>query len=267
VRRARSGFLPTLGLGASEICDRTTSSRTVERGARQRREWRGHLESTASFRHHLPPVRGRKHNAEATRYDVVNQRPPAFLRCRPCLLRRSRAAARLTAAKRRLEKADATLKETRDARPRSWSHQRCERVRRSSVRRSLQIVANRPERLEQSRVTLGYALDAPIEGECMRRGLARAEATSTSRALSDRAVVQRPDVASLLAAAAGVLPSRRARVRFRADAQCASAARSPIRRWPVDRYLRYDTHAEPQLVHLGRGRARSRFRFEKSGCR
>src|SRR5262249_35171771 len=114
VRRARAAFLPTLSLGGSETLRPYTieqNGRTVLRNnaASGALTLNQPLISITAF----PLYAGAKHNAEATRYDVINQRRQLCFDAARAFFGVVAQQRVLTAAERRLEKADASLNDTR----------------------------------------------------------------------------------------------------------------------------------------------------------
>ncbi len=204
LRRARANFLPTLSLGGSETLRPYSidqNGRTVVRSnaASGALTLSQPLLSVTAF----PIYASAKHSAEATRYDVINQRRQLCFDAARAFFGVVAQQRVLTAAQRRLEKADASLKDTRaraDAQLVSTNDATRAEVERAT---SLQIVAGAQSALEQSRVTLGYTLDAPIEADLHAPDVTLVPPDIDVPRLSDRAMAQRPDVASLLAAAAG----------------------------------------------------------------
>jgi outer membrane protein TolC len=109
----------------------------------------------------------------------------------------------LTAARRRLEKADTSLNDTQAraaAQLVSTNDVTRARVERASA---LQSVAGAESALEQARVSLGYLLDASIEVDLRAPDNSLAPPDVDVAHLTDQAIAQRPDLASARAAAAG----------------------------------------------------------------
>jgi outer membrane protein TolC len=109
----------------------------------------------------------------------------------------------LVAAKRRLEKADTSANDTR-ARAAAQLVSTNDATR-ALVERSaaMQSVANAEGALEQARVALGYVLDAQVESDLRAPEESLTPFDIDAATLSERALAQRPDVASANAAAAG----------------------------------------------------------------
>jgi len=158
-----------------------------------------------------------------------------LLRCRPCFFGVVAQQRVLTAAQRRLEKADATLKTRATARAAQGLVSTNDATR-AEVERStsLQIVANAQSGLEQSRVTLGYALDASDRRRAQAPEVSLVPGDIDVARLSDRAVSQRPTSHRAGCRRGRFCPRRR-------SPGCGSCRRSmrkaqarvAIRRWPV----------------------------------
>jgi outer membrane protein TolC len=204
VRRARAGFLPTLTLGGSETLRPYTveqNGRTVVRNnaASGALTLSQPLLSVTTF----PLYASAKHNAEATRYDWQNQRRQLGFDAARAFFGVVAQQRVLSAAKRRLEKADASANDTR-------ARAGAQLVSTNDVTRALveraaamQSVANAESALEQSRVALGYVVDGPVESDLRAPDDSLVPPDIDIGRLTDRAVAQRPDVASAIAAAAG----------------------------------------------------------------
>jgi outer membrane protein TolC len=203
ISRARAGFLPTVSLGASETLRPYTevqNGRTVVRSnaASGALTLSQPLVAITAF----PVYAAAKHSAEATRHDALNQKRQLTFDAARAFFGVVAQQRVLAAAKRRLEKADASANDTR-------ARAAAQLVSTNDATRALveraaavQSVANAEGALEQARVTLGYILDTPIEGEVHTPEETLAPFDFDAARLSDRAVAQRPDVASANAASA-----------------------------------------------------------------
>jgi outer membrane protein TolC len=204
ISRARAGFLPTVSLGASETLRPYTevqNGRTVVRSnaASGALTLSQPLISITAF----PVYAAAKHSAEATRQDALNQKRQLTFDAARAFFGMVAQQRVLAAAKRRLEKADASANDTR-------ARAAAQLVSTNDATRALveraaavQSVANAEGALEQAKVSLGYILDTPIEGEVHTPEETLAPFDIDATRLSDRAIAQRPDVASASAAAAG----------------------------------------------------------------
>jgi outer membrane protein TolC len=204
VRRARAAFLPTLSLGGSE----TLRPYTVEQNGRT--TVRNNAASGALTLNQpvisitaFPLYAGAKHNAEATRYDVVNQRRQLCFDAARAFFGVVAQQRVLVAAQRRLEKADASLNDTK-ARAAAQLVSTND-VTRAEVERdsSLQTLAGAQSALEQARISLGLLLDASIEVDLQAPDNSLAPSDLDVTHLTNQAIAQRPDLASARSAALG----------------------------------------------------------------
>jgi len=206
VSRARAGFLPTLTLGASETLRPYTevqNGRTVVRSnaASGAVTLSQPLLSITAF----PIYASAKHNAEAARHDALNQKRQLTFDAARAFFGVVAQQRVLVAAKRRLDKADASANDTR-ARAAAQLVSTNDATRALVERAaSMQSVANATGALEQARVALGYILDAPVESDLHAPEESLTPFDIDAAALSERAIAQRPDVAASNAAAAGAL--------------------------------------------------------------
>jgi outer membrane protein TolC len=206
VSRARAGFLPTLSLGATETLRPYTveqNGRTVVRSnaASGSLTLSQPLVSITAF----PIYASAKHNAEATRQDALNQKRQLTFDAARAFFGVVAQQRVLTAAQRRLEKAETSASDTR-------ARAAAQLVSTNDATRALveraaavQSVANAEGALEQARVALAYVLDSPVESALHAPEESLTPFDIDPGRLSERALAQRPDVASANAAAAGAL--------------------------------------------------------------
>jgi outer membrane protein TolC len=239
VRRARAGFLPSLSFGGSE----TLRPYTVEQNGRttvRNNAASGALTLTQPILSvtAFPLYAGAKHNAEATRYDALNQRRQLCFDAARAFFGVVAQQRVLVAAQRRLEKADASLNDTK-ARAAAQLVSTND-VTRAQVERaaSLQSLAGAESALEQARVSLGYLLDASIEVELHAPDASLAPSDIDVGHLTDQAIAQRPDLASARAAAAGASAlADEPRLRFIPTLNAQAAARVADQPTAGDRYV------------------------------
>jgi outer membrane protein TolC len=204
VAKARAGFLPTLSVGASE----TLRPYTVEQGGRT--TVRSNAASgTLTLNQPIvaitafPLYAGAKHNAEAARFDTLNQRRQLCFDAAKAFFGVIAQQRIFTAAQRRLERADASLNDTR-ARAAAQLVSTND-VTRAEVERAsaVQSVAAAKSSLEQSRIALGYVLDTSIDTDLQAPEDSLAPNSLEVNQLSNQATAQRPDLAQAKASALG----------------------------------------------------------------
>lgn len=191
VHRARAAFLPTVSLGASEAL------RPIE--AAQDRRWTAAsgtltvnqpLLSATAF----PLYAGAKHSYDASRYDEVDQRRQLAADTARAFFAVVTQQRILVAARSRLERADASLADTR-ARATAGLVSSND-VTRSAVERAsaVQTLTNAQTALERARLELGYMLDSEVRDELASPGVSLAPFSLDVASLLRIAISQRPDL-------------------------------------------------------------------------
>jgi outer membrane protein TolC len=208
VARARAAFLPTISMAGSE----TLRPQPVEQNGRvvgRSNAASGSLTvnqpllSLTAF----PLYSAAKHNREAARYDEVNQRRQlAFDGARAFfgVIAQQRV---LTAAKSRLDGADATYNDTRaraEAQLVSINDVTRAQIERASA---VQSVANAVSSLEQARINLEYLLNMPIPEAVRAPDAALVPSGLEEGKLAGAALATRPDLASSIESAASAADS------------------------------------------------------------
>ncbi|HEX4336302.1 MAG TPA: TolC family protein [Polyangiaceae bacterium] len=191
VHRARAGFLPTVSLGASEAL------RPID--AANDKKWTAAngtltlnqpIVSVTTF----PLYASAKHSYEATRYNEIDQRRQLASDAARSFFAVVTQQRILIAAKSRLDRADATFKDTQ-ARAQAGLVSSND-VTRSAVDRAsaTQSLATAQSALERSRLDLGYMLDLEIGADLDSPDATLAPFALDVGTLLKIAVSQRPDL-------------------------------------------------------------------------
>jgi len=191
VHRARAGFLPTLSLGASEAL------KPID--ATENRKWNS-ANGTLTLNQPIvavtafPLYASAKHSYDATRYSEIDQRRQLASDAARSFFAVVTQQRILVAARSRLDRADATFKDTQ-ARAAAGLVSSND-VTRSAVDRasSVQSLASAESALERARLDLGYMLDMEVSDELESPPTTLAPFTLDIATLLRLAVAQRPDL-------------------------------------------------------------------------
>jgi outer membrane protein TolC len=197
VARARAAFLPVLSLGANETLRPGAvedSGRVVARSnaASAALTLNQPLLVTTAF----PLYAAAKHSEQSARYDEANQRRQLCFDAARAFFGLIAQQRILAAAQHRLERADATLNDTRaraEAQLVSTNDVTRARVDRASAAQS---VANAQGALEQARLNLAYVINAEVEGSAQLPDQELANFRLDGSSLATIALGTRPDLAS-----------------------------------------------------------------------
>lgn len=241
VTRARAGFFPTVTLTASETLRPYTeeqNGRTLVRSnaASGAVTVNQPLLSVTTF----PLYTSAKHAYESARHSARDQRQKLAYDAARGFFAVVAQERLLAAAKRRLERAEANLNDTR-ARAQAQIASSND-VTRSEVDHAgaQQSVLSAMGAVQQARINLEYIVDTPLEGSLKTADVPLAPATLDLPALLQQALTQRPDLASAReSASAASAAAAEPRLRFVPTVGASAQARLADQTISGDRY--YDT--------------------------
>jgi outer membrane protein TolC len=239
VDRARAAFLPTITLGASDTVrpySDEQNGRTVVRAQAASGSVTAVQPLVAIPAY--PIYAASKHTRESARYDRVDLRRLLTFDAAKAFFGAVTQQRLVTAAERRLQRAEASLNDTR-ARALAQLVSTND-VTRAQVERAaaLQSVNAARASLEQARIGLEYIVDAPVTPTLRPPDERLAPPTLDVAQLTNQALVQRPDLASARedVTAASLLADEPA-LRFVPTLNAAAQARLADQAIAGDRYL------------------------------
>jgi len=239
VARARAGFLPVLNLGANE----TLRPGAVEQNGRLVARSNA-AAATLTVNQPLlvvtafPLYAAAKHSEQAARYDETNERRQLCFDASRAFFGLIAQQRVLTAAQHRLERAEATLSDTRaraEAQLVSVNDVTRAQVDRASAAQS---VASAQGALEQARVSLAYVINAEVEGSARLPDQELTNFQLDMAPLSNVALATRPDLAaSREAASAAAASADEPGLRFIPTLTASAQGRTADQTVVGDRYI------------------------------